>query len=110
MLKEVINRPERSRVLRAGTIRIGGLERKVTVRDVSATGARLKCDVSLAVGEEAYLTFGEHPPVTATVRWIEGDVIGVQFHRAIELDENANPTAAALNRPPPELEHVSWRR
>ncbi|MEM8827515.1 MAG: PilZ domain-containing protein [Pseudomonadota bacterium] len=95
---ELKSRDDRAHVLRAGMVRKGALERKVIVRDVSESGARIRCDVELDIGEEIRLQFGDHPPLMATVRWSHGGVCGVEFECRVALDANARPTSAALNR------------
>lgn len=109
VLKEIMKRDERARILRTGQLRVGALERKVIIRDVSESGARLQCDIELEPDEVVHLQFGDHPPLKAKVRWVEGDRFGVEFERRIELDEHGKPTTAALNAVKKEQSFVSWK-
>ena len=63
-----------------------GERHSVQLLDLSAGGARLNCPASLAVGTAVTLTCGTLGRA-ATVRWQEGELLGLSFHSELDARE-----------------------
>ena len=78
---------------------------KVRLRNISENGALVESPVSYALGAEVYLDLEEAGQHFATVNWIFGDKVGLQFKDKFDLKVlgKAKPmvTPAAMIRPGP---------
>jgi hypothetical protein len=69
----------------AATLRAGGRARPATIRDISSLGARLHTGSSLNEGDRAVIAFAELAPITAFVRWCDGEEVGLSFETPIPM-------------------------
>lgn len=58
-----------------------------TLYDVSQRGAKLQCEGKLRVHGNLLLRAEGNRPVGATIKWRAGDMLGVEFHRLLAVDE-----------------------
>ena len=58
-----------------------------TLYDVSQRGAKLQCEGKLRVHGNLLLRAESNRPVGATIKWRAGDMLGVEFHRLLAVDE-----------------------
>ena len=83
----VKSRPERTRLLRNGTIIHQGRSHAVRLRNISAGGAMFECALPLEVGTEILLDIGSGDRLAAEVRWSRERQTGVQFKSEINVKE-----------------------
>jgi hypothetical protein len=57
------------------------------LHDISQRGAKLKCAGRLKVHSNLLLRAEGQRPVGGTIKWRAGDMIGVEFHRLLSVDE-----------------------
>lgn len=57
------------------------------LQDISQRGAKLKCIGRLKVHSNLLLRAEGQRPVGGTIQWRAGDLIGVEFHRLLSVDE-----------------------
>lgn len=58
-----------------------------TLHDVSQRGGKLQCEGKLRVHGNLLLRALGNRPVGATIKWRAGDMLGVEFHRLLPVDE-----------------------
>ena len=61
--------------------RIGNINYRVSVRDISPDGCRIDLVERPAVGEKLHLKFQGFDVLECTVRWVEGYIAGLEFAR-----------------------------
>ena len=76
--------PRQSRLVKAslGCERLSRFD--ITIRNVSRTGVGGKGSHRLHIGERVTLFLPAHPPMTATVRWVENTRFGIETDEPIE--------------------------
>jgi PilZ domain len=57
------------------------------LHDVSQRGGKLQCEGKLRVHSNLLLRAEGTRPVGATIKWRAGDMLGVEFHRLLAIDE-----------------------
>lgn len=57
------------------------------LHDVSQRGGKLQCEGKLRVHSNLLLRAEGARPVGATIKWRAGDMLGVEFHRLLAIDE-----------------------
>ena len=90
-------RPRRSPSRYASTAEVHGRLLRITVRDVSAEGARIEGAGRLAVGAPCALRILDGT-VTARVRWSGDDVAGIRFDRPLSRRQFDTLRQAATTR------------
>lgn len=68
-------------------IKLDSMTVDAMLHDISQRGAKLKCDAKLPVHGNLLIRAEGHRPVGATIRWRAGDMIGVEFHRLLSVEE-----------------------
>lgn len=68
-------------------IKLDSMTVDAMLHDISQRGAKLKCDAKLRVHGNLLIRAEGHRPVGATIRWRAGDMIGVEFHRLLSVEE-----------------------
>lgn len=58
--------------------------------DLSQRGAKLQCDVKAKMHSNILLRIGSERPVSATVKWRAANMLGVEFHRLLTVQELGN--------------------
>lgn len=66
-------------------VREGAVVARASVRDVSQGGAKIETSKALTVGGEVVVTLSGLAPVSAVVRWRDGDLYGVTFVKVVAL-------------------------
>lgn len=79
------HRPPRLRVEGQARIRYGQDYVRCDLIDISQGGVKVDTD-ELPVGEEATVILRGMQPVKASVRWVQGGMTGLSFHRPIQFD------------------------
>lgn len=69
----------------SATLRTGGRTRHATICDISSLGARIRTNSHLTAGDRAVISFAELPPITAFVRWCDGNEVGLVFETPIPM-------------------------
>ena len=69
----------------SATLRTGGRTRHATICDISSLGARIRTSSNLAEGDRAVISFAELPPISAFVRWCDGNEVGLAFETPIPM-------------------------
>jgi PilZ domain len=61
----------------------------VTARmhDISQRGAKLNCEGKFRVHANLLVRIAGHRPVSATIKWRAGEMLGVEFHRLLAVEE-----------------------
>ncbi|HEX4799637.1 MAG TPA: PilZ domain-containing protein [Sphingomicrobium sp.] len=72
----------------------------VRIRNISESGAMIECAAPLRVGSEPLLELSDALAVSATVAWVVGDQVGLQFHNPFDLHD--------LARSRPEVAGSDW--
>lgn len=57
------------------------------LQDISQRGAKLQCEAKFKVHANVLVRMDELRPVGATIKWRAADMIGVEFHRLLSVDE-----------------------
>lgn len=83
-------RPPRLRLNRKAVIRIGSYMTDIIICDISQRGAKLKFPTSLVIDSRVQIVLGDLRPVSASVKWQAGDMIGIEFHRTLGVEEISN--------------------
>ena len=78
-------REPRQRLMRRALASIDGVTREIRLRNISAMGALVECDRSLAPGTSMTIDIIGVGPVIGTVRWAQSGKFGVQFDEAFDL-------------------------
>jgi hypothetical protein len=103
LLREQAQFPKRAIRLRSdlpGLLHCEGGACAAILRDISQDGARIECDLPLAIGQALTIEAAPFPPLRAHVRWRKGTAHGVSFVRHFALDELARLLAAATDESP----------
>ena len=72
----------------------------VRLRDISAKGALVECQMLLPVGAEPLLDLGEAGEIFGTVTWAVGDHMGLKFHEPYDMQ--------LLAKTRPEVTPANW--
>lgn len=72
------------------------------IRNISAGGALVQCDMDLPEGSTVYLDLGEAGKLAATVCWAAGDQVGLSFEQPFDV--------RLLARRVPELAPQQWTK
>jgi hypothetical protein len=70
-------------------ILIGSEECAATIYDVSQRGAKIYCDKKMAMHSNILVKLANLRAVRATVKWRDGELTGVEFHRLLSVEELA---------------------
>jgi hypothetical protein len=60
---------------------------EAVLHDISQRGAKLQCEGKFRVHTNLVLRTKTHRPVAGTIKWRASDMLGVEFHRLLPLDE-----------------------
>lgn len=69
----------------AATLRSGGRTCRAAVCDISSVGARVRTRAPLVAGDRATVTLADMPPISAYVRWSDGEESGLTFETPIPM-------------------------
>lgn len=68
-------------------IKLDAVTLDAILHDVSQRGGKLQCEGKLRVHSNLLLRTEGTRPVGATIKWRAGDMLGVEFHRLLAIDE-----------------------
>jgi hypothetical protein len=68
-------------------LKIDNVVIEAKLQDISQRGAKLQCGAKLRIHGNLLVRAQSHKPVAATVKWRAGEMVGVEFHRLLGLDE-----------------------
>ena len=68
-------------VVETAVLRLQRKLHEVAVRNVSARGAMIECDLQPRIGARAEIRFGDCNETSCVVRWVRGGRIGLEFDR-----------------------------
>jgi hypothetical protein len=71
-------------ILRAGVLEQEGKTSFCLIKNISTTGVQLKAYSQVFLDRGALLRVGDEQPVTGSVAWTDGDIVGISLHE--ELD------------------------
>ena len=71
----------------SGELHYGSHTWDVRLRNISASGALIECPGTLRVDSEVLLDLGKAGAVTASVSWVVGDHMGLQFDEPFEISQ-----------------------
>ena len=89
-------REPRQRLMRRAMASIDGVACEVRLRNISAMGALVECDRSVAPGTRIAMDIVGAGPVEGTVRWAQAGKFGIQFSEAFVMSRLA-PKKQKLN-------------
>ena len=89
-------REPRQRLMRRAMASIEGVACEVRLRNISAMGALVECDRSVAPGTRIAMDIVGAGPVEGTVRWAQAGKFGIQFSEAFVMSRLA-PKKQKLN-------------
>lgn len=72
-------------LLRAGKLVVDGEQQLCMIRNISSAGAMLKLWRTLPEGQRIQVEITPDCPVSATVIWTQGDLVGVAFDQRIDV-------------------------
>jgi len=78
-------REPRHPLIWSGTLHLENQSAAVRIRNISATGALIDCNVPVAVGAEPVLELNDQATIASTVQWVVGNQVGVRFHRPFDM-------------------------
>ena len=78
-------REPRQRLMRRAIASIDGQLVEIRLRNISAMGALVECDRSVAPGEAMTIDIVGVGPVAGIVRWAQSGKFGIQFHEEFDL-------------------------
>ena len=90
-------REPRQRLMRRAIAAIDGVPREIRLRNISAMGALVECNRSLAPGVQLTIDIVGVGPVVGTVRWSQEGKCGVQFNETFDLKRLAPKKATPNN-------------
>ena len=96
-----IDRDERHKLIRKGTLYWSGITIPVRIRNISEHGANVEGGRTLWPGAEVELDLGEAGWQMAEVRWAEDGQLGLRFFETFDLDTLA--PARTDGEAPPEM-------
>lgn len=94
-LRQIQPRPERHGLTWTGTLYWTFEAYSVRLRNISADGAMLEGDCTVAPGEKVRLSLAEAGTVTGEVRWCQGGQVGISFDEKYDLKQLANSKPSA---------------
>ncbi|MGB5077286.1 MAG: PilZ domain-containing protein [Sphingorhabdus sp.] len=74
---------------RKGSIRIGGFMSDMEICDISQRGAKIKFASDLEIDSRVQISHGHLRPVSGSVKWQAGSLVGIEFHRTLSVEELA---------------------
>ena len=80
-----VQREARQMLMRRAITAINGHTEEIRLRNISAMGALVECDVPVAPGTQLTLDIVGVGPVTGTVRWAQSSRFGMQFSEPFDL-------------------------
>lgn len=80
-------RPPRITLQRKATIRIGGYMADIEICDISLRGAKVRFNKTLAIDSHVQISMDELRPISGSVKWQVYQVIGLEFHRQLTMEE-----------------------
>ncbi|HEX2763369.1 MAG TPA: PilZ domain-containing protein [Allosphingosinicella sp.] len=98
--RPVVEREERQKLLRAGTLYWSGISIPVRLRNISSNGAKIESERELVPGAEVELDLGEAGFQMAEVRWSKDGQIGLRFAEEFNFEALTPGKQAAA---PPEV-------
>ena len=96
---EPARRTNRTRVLMTGLLITQTGNVRVTIRDISRTGAQMICKDKIAAGSDVLVKRGELF-AAAHVAWVKDGEVGIRFYRELSPHEIEGTLPAALLRNP----------
>lgn len=94
-LRQIHTRSKRHGLTWTGTLYWTFEAYSVRLRNISATGAMLEGDCSIAAGEKIRLNLAEAGTIEGEVRWCQGGQVGVSFDEKFDLRKLAEVRPAA---------------
>ena len=92
---------KRARVLMVGSLMTPDGARRVTIRDISRTGAQVACDEQIPANCDVLIKRGSLF-AAAHVAWVSKGEAGLKFYREISEQEIDGSLPTALLRHPPK--------
>ena len=89
-------REPRQRLMRRAMASIDGKVQEVRLRNISAMGALVECNIPVAPGTRVAMDIVGAGPVEGTVRWAQSGKFGIQFNDAFQMSRLA-PKKQKLN-------------
>jgi diguanylate cyclase (GGDEF)-like protein len=89
------SRPPRHRLIRMGVLHCDGEAIPVRLRNISAAGAMVECDRTLAPGTRIALELEDAGRLEAEARWSLRGQVGMRFDTGFELRRLSRPKAGA---------------
>ena len=99
--------PERQLTLfRAGIITVAGVRELCVIRSICAESMQIRTFEPIAPGERVSVEFKQGTPIYGTAQWAKGNLVGVNFDRAIDIASilNADPNAPRARMPRIEID------
>lgn len=78
-------REPRQRLMRRAVASIDGAPREVRLRNISAMGALVECDVPVAPGTRLAMDIVGAGPIEGTVRWAHAGKFGIEFNDSFDM-------------------------
>lgn len=99
-------------LLRVGAIVVEGRRELCLIRNISVGGMMIRAYSEIAAGTPVCVEFKERDPISGTVHWADGELIGIGFDQPIDvLDLLANDAGGPSPRLPRiELQCSAWVR
>jgi len=99
-------------LLRVGALMVGGRRELCLIRNVSAGGMMIRPYSDIAIGERLTVELKHGETVSGSVRWIEGENVGVTFDEAIDVIDliSASATGPRPRMPRVEVQATAWIR
>jgi PilZ domain len=80
-------RPPRLTLNCKAVIRVGGYMADIEICDISQRGAKIRFCRSLAIDSRVQISMNHLRPVSSSVKWQVEKLIGLEFHRALTIEE-----------------------
>lgn len=87
-------RPPRLALDKAIMVRVDAYLADATIRDISQRGAKIQFNSFLPIDCRVQISRGNLRPISGSVKWQAGNIVGLEFHRTLGLDELAEWTSA----------------
>ncbi|MVZ98106.1 PilZ domain-containing protein [Sphingorhabdus sp. IMCC26285] len=78
-------------------VRSGSYLADARICDISQRGAKIQFNKYLLIDCRVQISKGDLRPATGSVKWQVGDLVGLEFHRTLSLDELSMWTSLQLN-------------
>lgn len=88
--------PKRSRVFLSAEVNSGNGPLDARIRDISATGALIECDLGAASGSTVTIRCGE-ATIRGHVAWVERGWFGVEFNEPLVVDRLVDLAGVGMN-------------